>query len=245
MSKTWRRRPSGEDGPKRKSKRVRYERRHVQPSRLTVEWVIEHVSDRIDFVVRSLVETETIREDEAEDYASILRTEVIEKFGSYRDDIGVGETGPRGRALAQGSAVTYFRAVIHNKMVNLIREIERNGEVFGDMPIALLPDGEREGYGCRDERDVTFSDECRSVKEIDFRLDLNTLVGHLLPQEYRVFVLRLKDKTFRECASETGLSESKVRRLMKSVAQKAESLGFERPRPRRSQSFEKNSDAKS
>ena len=245
MSKTWRRRPSGEDGPRCGGSRGKYERRHVQPRRLTVEWVIEHVSDRIDFVVRSLVETETIREEEAEDYASILRTEVIEKFGTYRDDIVAGETGPRGRSLAQGSALTYFRAVIHNKMVNLIREIERDGSVFADTPIALLPEGEREGYGCRDERDVAFSDECRSVKEIDFRLDLNTLVGHLLPQEYRVFVLRLKDKTFRECAAETGLSEAKVRRLMKSVAEKAESLGFERPRPRRSQSFQKNCDAKS
>lgn len=235
MSKSWRRGDSGWDGgPRRKGRRrAEYRCLHEQPDELTVEWVLEHVAKRIAFIAKSLVETETIGEDEREEYESVLKHEVVTKFATYRSDVAPGETGRRGRERRQASAICYFQTVLRNKMLNIIERIETEESVMDrETPIALRKAEERSGCGYVDEESADLSDGCRSVRQVDFRLDVNTLVGHLTPDEWKALKCRYCDLTFRETAERIGCSEPRARRLMKRVAEKAERLGFERPKQR-------------
>ena len=234
MSKTWRRCGDRADGPRRRSGRgADYESLHEQPSDLTVEWVLDHVAKRIAFIVRSLVETETIGEDEREEYESVLKHEVVTKFATYRADVAPGETGRKGRNRRQASAINYFQTVLRNKMLNIIERIETEEAVMDrETPIALRKVEEREGCGYLDEESAELSDGCKTVRQVDFRLDVNTLVGHLTPSEWKALKCRYCELTLRETADRLGCSEARIRRLMKKVADKAEMLGFERPKGR-------------
>ena len=227
MSRTWHR-TCRKSGAVKRSRR--YERGYAQPETISPEWLVEHMTDRINFIVQSLIDTKTIGEEDREEYASILKAEALAKLPTYRDDIEEGETDRKGRVRRQGSVINYIQTCLHNKMVNIIESLEREERVIDrETPVGLLPEDSAERFGFRGESGPWFSDGCRSGKEVDFCIDVNTLVGCLVPSECRVFRARLNGLSLRECGESTGFTVSKVRRLMEKVAKKAKRLGFEPP----------------
>jgi len=217
MSKTFKRikgsrKPNGERN---------YERRVAQPEIITVEWAHKVTKPRIAYAVRNLASNGHIKPFETEDYELLFRDRVsdaVEKYDPYRRD----EFG------RQASALNYCISAVDNFMLSVIAWSKMKLRCGHETPISTLPPEEANESGCISVEDELFSDRCRSVKAIDFRMDAETYFGMLSGVELEVVKLRLAGFTISDVCRQLGLTRMHVvRKLVPSIQRKARICGFD------------------
>lgn len=197
-----------------------YERRVQQPERITPEWAMRMTRQRIEHVLNELVGQGVIDAAEVEDYFWILTERVVDAVDMY-------DPNRRNEDGRTASAMNYFFTTIDNAVANIVeraRRMVRDGE---GVPISKLPPDEAKGLGYISEGDMRFSDECKSVKMLELRMDVHALVGLLTADELRVLRLRLAGYTVSELSKELGIPRMTIiRRIIPGIQRKARFCGF-------------------
>jgi len=197
-----------------------YDRRVQQPERITPEWAMKMTRQRIEHVLNELVGQEVIDASEVEDYFWILTERVVDAVDMYDPD----RRNEDGRCA---SALNYLFTTIDNSVANIVERAGRMVRDGEEIPISKLPPDEAKDLGYISENDMRFSDECRSVKMLELRMDTHTLVGLLTTDELRVLRLRLAGYTVSELSKELGIPRMTIiRRIVPGIQRKARFCGF-------------------
>jgi len=217
MSKTRRKSPREEAA----DVNPRYVRRIVQPETITEEWALEIMDDRIQWWLTGQVLNGLFVEDERAEYEAMLRKAVSRAAAAYRPE----------RRNAEGqsaSAANYIRTSLEHAMNKIANSILDLRQKFTTVPIVSDPPVLAIQNGCISEEDVRLCDECRSVRELDFRMDVRTLFRMLTPPCARYLKLRLAGYTKEEVSERMGLSYYVIRQeILPKLRKKALLCGFE------------------
>ena len=228
MSKTFtreerRRRRSDYRRNEGKAKWVEYTRRSEQPAVITPDWAGGRRADHVRFRVGNLVEAEIISDSDIEDYIDMVNRRIRKSVSEY----------DASRPNAQGrtsSAVHFFTVVVDNEILHIRDYFDRRAQHMTEVPLSRLPKDEAEKLGYVSVESEELSDQCKCVRDIDFRMDVKTLVGMLTPSELTVFKMRLGGCTNTEIGDELGCSRQNVENTyLKHIRRKARACGFVPP----------------
>ena len=223
MSKTFRYDPESEDRfetrlERRTARRVRraecgdaeLEIQDVKPKRepdeITLEWALKRMSRRMNSAVESLVSSGLIDAGEREDYLSILKCHLAKVVPQYSAE----RTGKDGRT---SSAVHFLWRSIDTCMTTARRYLMRKCRRRDLLVRFASDDGE----------------EAQPVRDVDLRMDLETLYAMLRPDERLCLAMRLEGYTDMEIAERLadGSDRFHVQKvLMKHIQEKARECGF-------------------
>ena len=221
MSKTYRR--NGEDRRRRGSRRERRAGEAVfavepaEPKHITREWAETRIADRLRFVVAQLQADGWIEKGEAAYYRHILLKLVLDGIANYDPELKDGS----GRRCGP----THFLfMVLDRRVLDMKRGISRYRGNAVEVPISMLPQSEalRLGYVSAE----SLSDGCKAVKDLELKMDVNTLRGMLTRLEAEILDARLCGYTHEEIGGRTGLSRFQINRVMEGVRYKARKCGF-------------------
>lgn len=197
-----------------------WERRVRQPDVITPEWAMKMTKPRIEHALQELVVQEVIDQCEVKDYFWIITERVVNAIEKY-------DPNRRNAEGRTASALNYLLTTVENSVANIIERERRQIRDGEEVPISKLPPEEAKVLGYVSENDVRFSDGCTSVKILEFRMDINTLVGLLTVDELLVLRLRLAGYTVSELSRQLAIPRmTVVRKLMPSIAVKAQHCGF-------------------
>ena len=224
MSKTWKRGEGRRERWRRREKWSEVEAecearksRTENPRKISAEWAMERIADRVEYVVDELSEQGWIAAADSEYYAALIRDEVAEGVGTYDPSLLDGT----GRRCAPSH---YCLQMVDRIAANIRRNIGRFRKTFTELPISELPPEQAEKYGFISSDSL--SDNSRSVRDVEFRMDVNTLIGLLRPLEAETLARRLEGYTEEEIARKNGLSRFQVMRLLKRIRGVARKCGF-------------------
>lgn len=199
----------------RSGKAADFTRRVECPERLTAEWAVGRMAGHVNYVVEQMVEDGEIPLSDKQDYVSIVNRRICRALPAYRAD------GERGRGA---SILNFLTVVVANELGHIrsgLRRLKRNRR---DVPVCSLPPKEAERLGYVSESVI--GDGCRGVRELELRMDVNTLRGMLRPLELEVFDMRAREFTYPEIGAELGISRFSVMRVMAGIREKALACGF-------------------
>lgn len=239
MSKTFRYDPESDDRfetrlERRAARRVRraecgdagLEIQDVKPKRepdeITLEWALKRMSRRMNSAVESLVSSGLIDAGEREDYLSILKCHLAKVVPQYSAE----RTGKDGRT---SSAVHFLWRSIDTCMTTARRYLMRKCRRRDLLVRFASDDGEEAQPGVELVPSDICDGRCRSVRDVDLRMDLETLYAMLRPDERLCLAMRLEGYTDMEIAERLadGSDRFHVQKvLMKHVQEKARECGF-------------------
>ena len=225
MSKTWRR---GEKGASCRRERRGAERRgedcrvempaaQAEPRRITPEWAVARIADRLGFILEKFISDELISLSDRDYYASLLTKSVLDALDEYDPD----RKDANGRKC---SASHFCLMVLDRRAVNIIENLLRYRRNAVEVPIRSLPEEDAEKFGYVSAWGL--SDESRSVRELEFRMDVNTLRGMMTPLEIEIFDERMAGRTYDEIAGRLGFNRFKLARIMANLQKRARICGF-------------------
>lgn len=201
MSKTWR-------GDERKGRRgalrgqsaaIDYTRRSEQPEVVTEEWAVERMAEHVNYVLESLIDTGEVYVVDKEDYRSMINREIIRAVPYYDPD----RKDEEGRT----SSAVHFLTVVVDNAVQRVRRFNRRmrrGHV-------TVPPGERPPLpSWISEKSELLGDGGRSVRELELRMDVNTLFGLLTDVEQRVLAMRLEGHSYNDIGDALGCTRQYV-----------------------------------
>ncbi len=228
MGKTYRYDPYASEDTAYKSDEWRCEvGESLKPGRgIDPEWAMKRMSKRIACVVDELVREGTIREEEREEYVSIVAAHIV-RFAREYDPDRVGKSGRK------SSPLHYLRVVEMGLTCNIREYVKFRRENVRMMPIAASRK-EAEDIGRSVwVGDPALSDGCRSVQALFLKMDTNTLYEMLTAEERRCLDMRLAGYTQEEIAEELGrlldrpCDRDHVRKVvMLHIRRKARACGF-------------------
>ena len=197
------------------------------------EWVVERMATRVRCAVDDLIRDELICEGEREDYIAKYNWMLL-KYSEKYDPNRVGKDG------RTASPLHYLRIVESGITSNIRDYALYRKKYFHGRALVQTPDEAKETPGSICVEDVKLSDGCKSVKELELRMDIQTL-KEMLDEEEEIFLeMRLEGYTQDEIAVEigkkTGVScdRDHVRKVvMVHVQVKARKCGFFPPSEKR------------
>jgi len=200
---------------------VEYRRKSVQPDLVTAEWAVGRMAEHINYELERMIVTHEIDASDKADYAAMINRRIVKAVPCYDSDCRRGHCG------RSASAVHYFTVVVANEINHIRQYLERACRNAVELPIAQLPPDEARKQGFISPASAEFSDGFKNVRQLDFRLDVNTLIGMLTPDEYTVLKMRLLGYTIDEIGDELGCCGSNVKKTyIKSIRKKARACGF-------------------
>ena len=189
----------------------------AEPRRITPEWAVARIGDRLGFVLEKFIADGLISLSDRDYYASLLTKSVLDALGEYDPD----RTDANGRKC---SASHFCLMVLDRRAVNVIENLLRFRRNAVEVPIRSLPEEDAARYGYVSAWGL--SDESRSVRELEFRMDVNTLRGMMTPLEVEVFDERMAGRTYEEIAERLGFNRFKLARVMANLRKRARECGF-------------------
>lgn len=197
-----------------------YKRRVEQPQVIIFDWAYGQLKPRIECWLSQMEVTGMIRVCDTDEYRSIFEHH-LRKAISFYDPEKRNEDG------RTASAMNYLRNTVENTANNIIESVTRLCRKGQTVFIVSVPCSEAKEQGAVSEEDKTFSDGCKSVKEMWLKMDVDTFLGTLTEEERRVFVLQYIGYTLEETAKEIYLSRRVIsRRILPSIRRKARLCGF-------------------
>ena len=199
-----------------------YVRRSKQPAVITPEWAVERLERHINYELERLISEGAIEPVEKADFASRLRRKIVCATPRYTEEYA------KRRGCGRGaSAVHYFTVVVDNELRTIRAFLERRSVGRVEVPIGQLPADEAGKFGYVSQDSAEFSDECKNVRSLEFRMDLNTLVGMLKPTEHTVLRMLLEGYTQEEIGDRIGCTASNIRKThIPGIRRKARLCGF-------------------
>ena len=223
MSKTW----------SRSEKSVRRSARHVRevveggilpapverPPKVTAAWAVERMAQHIKYELERMISFNAISVADKEDYTRRINRRIVKAVPVYKREVSQLKPGSR-----TASPVHYFTVVVDYELNMIRRFLERLCRNADERPISFLPPEEAQRFGYISAE--ALSDECKNIRDLEFRMDVNTLRGTMTPLEVEIFDLRLAEYTQEEIAERMGMSRYSLMRLMKGIRRKARRCGF-------------------
>lgn len=191
---------------------------------MSLECAIGRMARHMEFEAGKLVADGIVPASEKEDAQSVMRSAAIRAYPMY-DASRLNEQGvPCG-------VLHYLTVAVDNavsKMRRFHSRLRRRGE---NVPIALMDADAASRLGF--VAGASLGDGCRGVRDLEFRMDVNTLRGMLTPPELEAFDLMIGGCSHVKIAESFGISESWFRRsILERIRRKAEKCGFS-PLPKR------------
>lgn len=200
--------------------RVPYEAaqpRSEQPARITPEWAVERMKGRIDYVVRILRDNGVVDDMEVEDVRSLLVARLVEAVPTYDPEY-------RNEDGKTAGAAYYFRRVLDNAGLHYMRQAWKIRRLRRAVALVSMDPDEARKLGFLSESSV--GDGCRSVRDLVFALDVNTLRGMLNPLEAVVFDMRLDGLSYLDISRRLVTSRRQVFNVIVTLRAKALKCGF-------------------
>jgi len=199
----------------------RWVRRVRQPERITSEWALEVMDRHLQMWLSRQVELGIIEECERDEYEAMVRDVICRAAATYNP----AWTDSEGRTA---SAMNYIRTAADNKMGQIAKRILLQRKRFTKVPIVADPPAEAERMGCISEEDGRLGDRCRSVGELEFRMDVETLM-RMLPRNCADYLkCRIGGMTTVEASRCIGLSRYVIRtEIVPALRETALACGFE------------------
>jgi len=215
VSRTYRRGGCGEpDG------RVRYVRRAPQPEAVSPEWAEAAMANHIRLWLDRAVRMGLFCEAEREEYAAMLNETARRAADRYRPEVvnGNGETS---------SPLHFVRLAVDNRMHTIAGRIIAYRRKYPAVPIVSDPPSEAVRKGCISDEDARLSDRCRSIRELEFRMDVATLFSRLPPLCAAFLRNRIAGGTKEEASELLGVSLYMIREeLIPAIRREAVLCGF-------------------
>ena len=191
----------------------------------TPEQAIDIVRKHVDMALEHLISANRILLDDKEDLQWQIYADVVAKMDEY-DPMHVSKATGK-----YATFETYLKRMADYSLGHLMQDREdRAKSVQAEVPIADLPPAEARAYGYLSTEDAQFSSTCRSLRDMIFRMDLNTFIGMLTPRELLVLRLRLAGYSFRDMEPLVGIAHQNISDwTMDSIQHKADECGFEPP----------------
>jgi len=226
MSRSFRYVPDGEDECRQKPRKKRRERNRgaerdsakQAPSVITPEWALSRTLSLRVGILQGLLGDGLIEECDVSFYDDRLKLEVLEAIPEY-------DSSFRTAAGQKCSATHFCLFILERRAKNIRRDLRRlNGRSSLCVPISQLGAEEARELGYVSEE--ALGDGARSVRELEFRLDVNTLFGALTSIEAEFLNLRLDDFSERDIVERCRHSRHQVRKVLMRIREKARRFGF-------------------
>lgn len=183
----------------------------IEPEVITPEWAIARMRERVNYLLEQMIIKGEILFRDKEDYFSIINIAIWKSLEGYDPYYGA-------------SIVTFLNAVVDNEVGHIKEALNRFCRKAVTVPIMLLPETEAAGYGYVSAG--AMSDGCRGVKDLELKMDVNSLLGLLTPLEKSVIAFRLNEYTQDEIMAELKITRYFFRKAMKGIREKAKACGF-------------------
>ena len=218
MSKTW----------SRSEKSVRRSARHVRevveggilpapverPPKVTAAWAVERMAQHIKYELERMISFNAISVADKEDYTRRINRRIVKAVPVYKREVSQLKPGSR-----TASPVHYFTVVVDYELNMIRRFLERLCRNADERPISFLPPEEAQRFGYISAE--TLSDECKNIRDLEFRMDVNTLRGMMTPLEIEIFDERMAGRTYDEIAGRLGFNRFKLARIMANLQKRA------------------------
>lgn len=203
MSKTWRREERAKHRGGRKADRnVDFTRRSEQPEVVTAEWALERMAEHVNYVLEVLISAGEVEVSDKADYAAMINRAIIKAVPAYDPD-------RRDEAGRTTSAVHFFTVVVDNAAFRVRRFNERMRKGPVTVPIS---DGQGDGgtWGAVSEHSDILGDRGKTIRDIEFRMDVRTLFGLLTDIERYVLAMRLVGHSYNEIGDSLGCTRQYI-----------------------------------
>ena len=205
----------------RKSNRgVDYTRRVRQPEKVTAEWAISQMSERVNYLLEGLIASELICVSDKEDYRQELNVKIWSALKEY-DPTRRGEDG------RSASVVHYLTVILDHEVANIANALQcyrRTSKV--EVPLVSMCADEA-GEFAWDGSEI-LSDKCRNVRELELKMDLHTMRGLMTPRQDRVFAMLLMGYRHEEIQTAVGVfGGSFYRKLLEPIREICRKCGYE------------------
>ena len=195
---------------------VDFTRRSNQPDVITPEWAVGTMSDHVDYLLFQMVEDGEAKLEDTGDYRSIINRRICLSLRSYDPNVA--------------SIRNYLTNVIGREMLHIYRMMamyRRYCRIVQLRPIVPLSD-DKEGIP-----ENSLSDGCRSIRQLELRMDVDVLGRMLWPLERKVLLMRIEGLTLDEIVAELGITMYAARQIVANIQKKAIECGFEPLKPRK------------
>jgi len=213
MGKTWTRKERSD-----RNRTGTHDRCGERPERVTTAWVMKRLARHIDYALSTLVTAEMIADADKEFYERIIEDDVRAGIDSYDAE----KTDEVGRTT---SAVHFFTVIVDHRVEMIRRYLDRICRSAKCVPISQLDPEQAEKFGYISEGSI--SDEARSVRELEFKMDINSLLGMLSVPEAITFRILMDGGTQEDAEKAVFLPGGTFRRkVMNPLRAKCRLCGF-------------------
>ena len=186
---------TGEARPARRSTR-RKKSTPIHPP-MSEEWAMELMAPNILGGLSGLAERSIIAPHEIDDYTQILNAHICRILPLY-DEEHVGKRG------VTASVERYLTVAVNSALTDIAKLALSRKATLPVVPMPTLADDEdiEDESKCSDNHYV--SDNCRSIKDLWFRMDVAVLSEMLTPEQRIALNLRMEGYTYPEIADEVS-----------------------------------------
>lgn len=218
MSKSYSRREC------RESRLVDYRRRVVQPEKITPEWAIGQMSERVNYVLENLIASDLIGVSDKEDYRQELNVKIWQALKGYDPK----RQNASGRSA---SVVHYLTVILDNEVVNIVNALQCYRHMSkAEVPLATMREDEAGEFEWSIHE--VMSDRCRNVRELELKLDLHTMRGLMTPRQGKAFAMLLMGYRHEDVQAAVGVfGGSFYRKVLEPIRDVCRKCGYE-PGPR-------------
>ena len=189
-------------------------KRMDEAKQITPEWVVERLARHIDYEVDRLISKGWLQPSDKEFYVSYLSNAACKAIPSYNPIKDAAE-----------SPCHYFTVVVDNTLTHVRNYLLADKRRRKMIPIYNVSPEEAEKRGCVSEEEL--SDNCRNIRDLEFRMDVNTLRSMLTAEERKVLSMRLEGYTNAEIGEAIGSNRHRVEKtVLKHIQEVARLCGF-------------------
>ena len=207
-----------------RSERRDFKRRTQQPKEISPEWVLKRMEKHINYVLDYLVRNETIPKQDREDCKGKIVLYLLKAIPQYNPE----RKNDDGKSA---SAVHYFTLVVDGIAANICDYYNFRKQYYHPVEIVSAAPEEVEKDGAVSVESEALSDHCKSIKELDFKMDVETLYKMLTPEEANFLNLRMAGYTDKEIVEDMGVPNRDyfTIHLLPEIRRKARICGFYPP----------------
>ena len=188
-----------------------------EPEQLSGEWAVRRMKDRINYEFEKLIEIGKMPADEKSFYVGYVEDQIRKNVHSYDP-----EYEKDGRKC---SMTHYVRTLTDWLIMNVRKHFNRDKCKVEKVPITDAPIEEAEETGMISTESL--SDECRSVRELEFKMDVATLRSILTKEERIVLNMRLEGYSNTEIGEAINRDRHRVEKtLLPHIQEVARKCGF-------------------
>ena len=164
---------------------------------MSEEWAMELMAPFVSSELRGLAERRIIAPHEIEDYTQILNVHICRMLPLYDEE----RTGENGK---NASVKRYLTVAVNSAVTDIVRNAMSRKSNLPLVPMPELVDDETRENETKCSDNAYISDQCRSVRDLWFRMDLAVLSEMLTPEERVTLNLRIMGYTYPEVAMEVS-----------------------------------------